>query len=237
MLKNIWKRAINELEPQVVIDVGVNYGEFLFAERYPSAERVIGIEANADLAPFLERSRNEHKDKSKIELHYALASNASNEKRQFFVDESSSGRSSVICRDSTTCRELEIRTVAIDDLIADLCIPCETLVFKIDVEGFEPQVLLGMVSTLRKYRNIFGIIEFNEQLIDQAGSDPEQFLRMLAQTFSLWSIPHHAPIQRMKSANLLQLRQYSGTAIAELDIVVASADLEPFGNKLFGTRT
>ena len=76
-LKRIWHRANCELRPDLVIDVGANYGEFIFGERYPHAKYVVGVEANLSLRPWLEKSRREHPEREKIAIEFAIAAEAS----------------------------------------------------------------------------------------------------------------------------------------------------------------
>lgn len=51
-LTNFWINAINEYSPDLLIDVGVNYGECIFSTNYPKHTQIYGIEANRDLLKY-----------------------------------------------------------------------------------------------------------------------------------------------------------------------------------------
>lgn len=221
-LKRLWKDAMTLLQPEIVIDVGLNYGEFLFATRYESAKLIIGIEANPLLASWLHQSLATHPDRDRIDIHMALASDRSDESKPFFVDASSSGRSSVICRNPDTCHEESVKTVAIDDLIKGVGDRQSPVLFKIDVEGYEPGVFEGMIEMIDQRRTIFGILEFNDALIEKAGFDPYGFLDMLASHFEIWGVPHNSPAQPILTADRDELRKILDSKTVELDLVVIS---------------
>ncbi len=75
--KELWRRAVEALDPTIVLDVGLNYGEIVLSQRYRSDARIIGIEANALLMPCLEMLRREHPNAAQMEFHCALASDRS----------------------------------------------------------------------------------------------------------------------------------------------------------------
>lgn len=45
-LKQVWQWAVADFAPTIVVDVGLNFGEFPFSATYPDARRIIGVEAN-----------------------------------------------------------------------------------------------------------------------------------------------------------------------------------------------
>lgn len=221
-LKNIWHQAIKRLKPEIVIDVGVNYGEFIFGERYPDSKRVIGIEANASLKPWLEQSREQHPDKSKIQIEIAIAAESSGDSRSFFVNAQSSGRSSAVKRSTDDWSEQEAQTIAIDDLVTDLDLPNSTVVFKIDVEGYEPKVMSGMTKLVAQSKDVLGLIEFNSTFIGQTGANPEEYLSYLKNHFSIVALPHKSEYKVLEEVSLDVLSDITGNKEVELDLALLS---------------
>ena len=227
-LKSIWHCAITTLKPLIVLDVGANYGEFTFAERYPDSKRVIAIEANTELKPWLLQSWEHHPEKEKITLEFAIAAESSGESRSFFINSYSSGRSSAVKRQTDTWAEQQSSTVALDDLVVDIDLQEAAVVFKIDVEGYEAQVMSGMCRLLSLPKYVLGLIEFNSLFIQHAGKDPEEFLQFLARYFSIVALPHGSSYVRLDNASLSQLRELTGNHDVELDLVLLShMDLLP----------
>jgi hypothetical protein len=67
----------------------------------------------------------------------------------------------------------------IDDLL-DTSRGVGGLLYKIDTEGWEAQVLRGMSSTLELARWSIGIIEFDSENLERAGDDPVEVLAEIA---------------------------------------------------------
>lgn len=60
--KNIklWMTLVSTFDPTIVLDVGANYGEYMFSPIYKKYVSIIGIEANKNLIPYLNDSKNMH---------------------------------------------------------------------------------------------------------------------------------------------------------------------------------
>ncbi len=221
-LKGMWHRAITEIAPDIVLDIGANYGEFVFGERYPMAKRVISIEANPALSPFLQKSHQKHPDRQKITMLTALAAEKSDQELDFFVDQGSSGRSTAVKRSDTESIATRIRTVAIDDLLSDVTLQEMKVVFKIDVEGFEPVVFSGMRTLINRSKFLLGILEFNPNLIRLSGVDPETFLNELHSKLQIFALPHHHPPCKLMEGRLAEISRIVGTENFEMDLLVTT---------------
>jgi hypothetical protein len=96
-LTNFWINAVNEYSPDLVIDVGVNYGECIFSTNYPNHTQIYGIEANRDLLKYIHQSREVHRNKAQIKIFNVFAADKEEEKT-FYVDKHWSGTSSAAYR-------------------------------------------------------------------------------------------------------------------------------------------
>lgn len=75
--------------------------------------------------------------------------------------------------------ELEVRTVRLDDLTASMPGSERLRLVKLDVEGFEQEVLEGARETIRRFRPLI-YCEFNDIILRDAGASSEALLRFFA---------------------------------------------------------
>ena len=184
-LKKLWSLALDNLQPEAVVDVGANYGEFLFLSDYPWNCRIVAVEADPKLYKLLELSRKNHDQGNRIELHCALACAESGGVENFYIDEAWSGRSSAI--PAKTGKVVEVSKVKIDDLFEAQALP-KSIVFKIDVEGFEPQVIAGMETLLSEADQMVGMLEFNADFLKKTGVELVAYVRRLQTYGHLFSL-------------------------------------------------
>jgi FkbM family methyltransferase len=235
-----WAAALRILNPTLVLDIGANYGEIALSAKYSANSKIHLFEPNPILTPFLLKSIDSHINSNYIELHTELVSDKSGF-QDFFVDEKWSGTSSAIGPisddenkfkgiGSELFRKISVASIKIDDIFANVgALSEERLLFKIDVEGFESNVICGMQRTLDSVGTFLGVLEFDKQFLWRAGIDPRLFLRRLSE------------IGCVKALEDFQFREIKD--IEELpehkDIFVASneklfAEMEwPFSRRLF----
>ena len=75
---------------------------------------------------------------------------------------------------------IEVMTWRLDDLVYEARYDRRVAFLKIDVEGYEPQVIEGAERTLREMKPLV-LCEFNDILLRDAGSSSDQLLQKLAQ--------------------------------------------------------
>ncbi len=135
---------------EVVLDVGANIGLYslMMARRNPSA-RVISLEPNPQAFERLAHHVRANLTTNITPLNIA-AGRCPGELDLYVAETGDTGKSSLQARHgldvSTT-----VDVVPIDDLVKTLAVKAVDLI-KIDVEGFEPEVLLGARSTIEKFR-------------------------------------------------------------------------------------
>jgi Methyltransferase FkbM domain len=109
----------------------------------------------------------------------------------FTVDEKWSGTSSAIGQiEDATSRfkgqgperfcELHVEAIRVDDLLAELpAARLRSLALKIDVEGYEGRVLRGMTSVLQRAGRFVGMVEFDGDNLQRAGTPPAEVLDLM----------------------------------------------------------
>jgi FkbM family methyltransferase len=167
----VWESLLS-LEPELAIDVGANYGEFSLsaAGKVP----LIAIEANPQVCAELQRSLGGYDSVTVLNL---AASNVSKE-IVLHVPSGWSGGSSLseevvanvnarlLPRSRQTGR-VKLRTNSIDKLIAARSVG--SVILKIDVEGFDREVLEGATETVNHARWWRAIIEFDPAVLSHRG--------------------------------------------------------------------
>jgi FkbM family methyltransferase len=185
----MWRLLVQRLEPTLVLDVGANHGEVGLSVPYKKETRIILFEPNPEIKPFLEKSIATHCNRSQISLETALVSDLTGEKL-FFVDRKWSGTSSAIGpifdpsngfkgKGEEKFESITVKSIRIDDVLGDVDLRNETILFKIDVEGYEAKVIAGMKDSLKRAQRFAGIMEFDKKYLQRAGTDCESFFLSL----------------------------------------------------------
>ncbi len=224
--RDFWLRAVERFAPDLALDVGVNFGEVLFLPRYGERTRIIGVEANPILHQYLEQSRAAHPSAARIELYQAIAAGQSGPAIPFHIDEDWSGGSTAAegatARRGDHLRTEMVATVSIDDLVSRQgTAEDQKLLFKIDVEGYEPMVFSGMEETLRSASSALGFIEFDVALLLEAGVDAAKFWGELQEQFDLWMFTGPRGAVRVEGASLAKAATQFGRKNLHTDLVLA----------------
>lgn len=177
-IRNLWFELCDKLQPTIVIDIGANYGEFSLSQQIPSARKVWLIEANETLCHFLRKTIENFPSSSLVELSNVIAgpSDLHDTAQTIFINTSWSGMSSVLSSgEKKDIRESKVRSISIDRELKTGSSESR-VAFKIDVEGFEGQVLEGMTELISQSEACLGLIEFNKDSLRSAGTDPDKLL-------------------------------------------------------------
>ncbi|MFD1175776.1 FkbM family methyltransferase [Paenibacillus puldeungensis] len=218
----IWRKIVNKWQPTIAIDVGVNYGEIMFSTAYDHNIQIVGIEANKLLDSCISKSIAEHPNASQIKMIYALASDKDTDENTFFVDKEWSGTSAVVPNNEHKFRTLKVNSTRIDSLFADQSLVKERLLFKIDVEGYEQFVLHGMNRLIKECSNCIGIIEFNSEFLERAGTDVDDFLRFLNENFKVYLLYSSFKVYHFERMNLESLKKHYRNEHFQKDLLLLS---------------
>lgn len=214
--------AIDQLfSPDLLIDVGANYGECLFSLPIHSATTALGFEANPALIAYLERSLV-YNDDLKVELvAKAVSDGSSSAAVEFAINEGWSGKSSMLAAGAVARKRQVIRVpvTSIDAEIAARGLAPRTAVMKIDVEGFEPQVMAGAGALIAETQNLLVTLEFDSGFLTKVGSDAEAFFEELARSFRIFVATRSKMEQARTFAELGALAQDNGRIHCDLFLV------------------
>ena len=208
------------LKSKIVVDIGAHVGYYtLLAKQKNPDSRVIALEASPINVRILRQNiiRNKcrvevidkvfHQQRGYVDFHLTEAS-----------DNSSIGGNP----NSPTVEVLSIGTIGESDLSLNLE---ESILIKIDIEGFECSALDALANTIENCTNIKIIIEMNPNCLSQQGSDPKILLEKLKNFgFRVFSIADEDLSWReVKGSNLNALLNLNGMGYMNLVCLKASS--------------
>jgi FkbM family methyltransferase len=166
-------RLVKNLIPpkSVCIDIGANIGfwtNFLISEC--EASRVYSIEPEPANLNLFRQNIDLNSSSSKVEL-FANAVGDKPGQLSLFLSEDNAGDHQLY--DSKEGRkQIQVDVKRVDDLVGQRQIDF----IKMDVQGFEPYVVEGMLGILERNRDLILLTEFWPSGIKKAGSDPQKML-------------------------------------------------------------
>lgn len=164
----------------VIIDVGANIGQFLYAVKtfFPSAI-VHSVEPDPKIYKILKE--NSKKIKDVTTYNYAVSSKNGN--LTFFVSQDFSEWSSLKKIDGKDYSEIKVDTKTGDTLFKDIK---KVDLLKIDVEGAELSVILGMKDILKRCKYV--MIEISLDRNDDDPGSSKLIKQMLKSNFYIYHI-------------------------------------------------
>lgn len=141
----LWRRALRAVGWEVVVDIGVNYGEMLVRPTLPAGARLIGFEPNPVVRELAGRTLALNGLDVDLRPHAVGGQPGT---ARFAVDNTWSGTSSL---DTGTYDEpgrwsfLDVEVTTLDEVLGSTPGP---FCVKVDVEGFEHEVVAGARASL-----------------------------------------------------------------------------------------
>jgi FkbM family methyltransferase len=183
-----WRDFLEKLTPSVAVDIGVNYGECLFGARYNKSTQIFGFEANPRLIPYLKKSRNKHPEGDNITIIEGLVSDKAADEVSFYSNPAWSGTGSAVptlnLGEGVVISEIQAHTL--DSKIPRDKVTGKVLLFKMDIEGYEPLAFAGFQQTIQAASMVIGLVEFDTSYIREAGQDAETYFSKLEDIFEIY---------------------------------------------------
>lgn len=170
----IWHLLLRSEGWTHVIDVGTNYGEMLANGGLPPRARIIAVEPNREILPYLRKTL---KQIGKITLHDVALSDKEGVS-DLLITEDWSGTTRLVTDGQGTTK---VSTTTLDRILENERVPAEgmNVLLKIDVEGHEAKVLSGLTKKLLKFRKFAALIELHHlQPAD---------MQWIASRFDMWA--------------------------------------------------
>ena len=183
LLMNIYERPetsffLSACTPSsVFLDIGANSGYYtaLFLSRADRQSRVVALESDPQCFPFLERTAAANGVAESTCLRIAVSDESGT--GYLYRNDENRGDNRLYRNDlATSSCTVEVATV--DGILDQLGIAGVDLV-KIDVQGYEANVLRGMQNTLQRTSRMIILTEFWPSGLQQAGADPAAMLAFL----------------------------------------------------------
>jgi FkbM family methyltransferase len=141
----IWRLLCAEQNWQLIVDVGANYGEMLVGVDLPADTKVVAVEPNPYILPFLLRTIRESGQPIEI---LAAAVTDGGDYATITIDREWSGMSSLVAGQAQSAdHATEVCTVpatTLERIVGNSAAAASSILIKVDVEGHEAAVLRGI---------------------------------------------------------------------------------------------
>ena len=160
-----------------ILDIGANIGYYtaLFSQLAGERGSVIAIEPDLESYKYLSKSINSFNYKNV--LSFRLAASDIKQKLPLFISKETRGDNRLYSTNQKL-NSIMVDCLTVDELLEENKIENLDLI-KIDVQGYEPKVLKGMLNIVRSSKKLILLSEFWPKGILQAGESPKEFLTML----------------------------------------------------------
>jgi FkbM family methyltransferase len=207
------------------LDVGANLGYYtaLAIVHIGKDGKIIALEPDAENFSFLQRTVRANHAENVVCIQKAAADREG--ECTLYVSSENRGDNRLyrndLCDDSYN---VEVSTV--DSLLRECGVSGVDLM-KIDVQGFERQVFLGMKETIRRSANLIMLMEFWPFGLESAGTNPLEFLKELeAAGLELFELTGRKKLKKVAEKELF-ISRYPGRRYANIIGLRGDASLIP----------
>jgi FkbM family methyltransferase len=220
-----WRGVVAELQPDLALDIGANYGECFACTGYPPHTRVLVVEANPTLIPYLEKTRAAHPSSGSIRIVNSLVADRPREAQPFYFKPGWTGGGSAVAPENQEgYRRMDLPVDCIDRILQREVgsVSGKRLLLKADMEGYEGMMFSGFAS-LSEFRQVAGIFEFDTLLLDKAGTPAREVFERLAKRFVMFDSVRHRRLLR-HVPDWPRLRALHPEGRLHTDLVFASSE-------------
>jgi FkbM family methyltransferase len=173
-----------------IVDVGANQGLYALPLSHQAKEgRVYAFEPDPKLFATLENNVQRNSAQNVILFNAAAASRPS--KLFLRLGRFNRGDNRIVHDENASSATIQVDAIPLDDAIADKNID----LLKIDVQGYEAEVLEGAQKLLQANQQLLIFLEFWPHGLRLAGSGPEELLDLLKRSgFSLFRLGNSASL-------------------------------------------
>ena len=182
-----------------ILDIGANIGYYtaLFSQLAGDKGSVIAIEPDLESYKYLSKSINSFNYKNVLSFH--LAASDIKQKLPLFISKENRGDNRLYSTNQKR-NSIMVDCLTVDELLEENKMENLDLI-KIDVQGYEPKVLKGMLKIVRSSKKLMLLSEFWPKGILQAGESPKEFLTMLRKMqFQLFELKKNGFLVFLKSS-------------------------------------
>jgi len=157
----------------IFIDVGANEGFYsmIAAKKVSSTGRIIAIEPQQRLISVLEKNQTLN-NLENITIVNAAVSDGKTSELEIYLSPSTNTGSSSITRRYFVARKQKVVSKTLEAIFSECNIATAHFV-KIDVEGFEPEVIYGAEKLLADHRIHHLFVDFHHSILQERGINPE----------------------------------------------------------------
>jgi len=131
-------------------------------------------------------------------------------------------------------QQMSVRTAPLDLLVSRGEIPSQIRLAKIDVEGFEMEILRGMRNVLAKSRPIL-VLEINVQMLHAQGTSPSEIVRFL-ESFEYRVSRIDKDLRWWRSRPRMRLYPADASLLVDCDLVCTPSELLAVGEHKSGSE-
>ena len=193
-----------------ILDIGANIGFYtaLFSQSAGDDGMVIAIEPDKESYKYLSKSINSFYYKNV--LSFRIAASDTKQKLPLFISTENRGDNRLYSTDQKR-NSMIVDCITVDELLKENKIKNLDLI-KIDVQGYEPKVLKGMIKIVKSSKELILLSEFWPKGILEAGEDPQEYLIMLRKMqFQLFELKQNGSLVILKPREDKKfIKKYSG---------------------------